>query len=377
MKLLYPLCLVALAACCHGFNTNNRFLVRVDYAQLPTDAAIQNFSHMIEEQFKAYTIKSYKLGSLRLLLVKGEEANVRKIESRPEVVYVEKDELMTAFQTCEEQSAAGCWGLDRTDQREQLPYDDANEPSATYVWGEDLGTGVVAYVTDTGIDHSHPDFNERASHGYTAGGMSNDDDVNGHGTHCAGTIGSTSYGIAKDVELVAVKVLDDNGSGFMSWSVEGLEWILEQHNDRSTGGQTAKTVINMSLGGGGHRGVDDAAQACIDAGAVVVAAAGNSDADACGSSPARLPDAITVGATTVTDQTWRFTNYGSCLDLFAPGAGVLSTTPGGETASFSGTSMATPHVAGVVARYFSSQADTPTPAQVPLIFIIYTNYQIS
>lgn len=325
----------------------NQYIIRVDEQILTSQSDLDVFSDMLKTSYKVDTIKNFDFGSVKLMHITGDYVNVRKLNALSTVKYIEKNQIVTAA-ACEEQSAAGCWGLDRTDQRERLPYTDANNPDATYVWADNIGDGVYAYVADTGIDHTDPEFGGRASHGFTSDEIPNDEDVNGHGTHCAGTVGSASYGIAKGVTLIAVKVLSDEGIGSTAGIVSGMEWVLSDHQHR---GQGAKSVINLSLSSGSSQAMDDGVQGLIDGGVIAVVAAGNRNSDACNISPARLPEAITIGATNVNDETWQHSNYGPCVDLFAPGEDILSTYPGHTSGTTSGTSMATPHVVGVVARY--------------------------
>jgi len=225
------------------------------------------------------------------------------------------------------------WGLDRIDQRGA-----ALDGLFSY---DASGAGVTAYVVDTGIRTTHAEFGGRARAGFDAFG-GDASDCHGHGTHVAGTIGGATYGVAKDVELVAVRVLDCNGAGTVSGVIAGLDWIL-------AGG--AAGVVNMSLGGGASQAFDDAVASLTSAGFPVVVAAGNSGADACGVSPARAPSAVTVGASDGADDRASFSNYGACVDLFAPGVNVLSAhhASDGATATFNGTSMASPHAAGAAA----------------------------
>jgi subtilisin family serine protease len=240
------------------------------------------------------------------------------------------------------------WGIDRIDQR-ALPL----STTFTYL---NTGTGVRAYVIDTGILYSHVDFGGRASFGYDAFG-GNGSDCNGHGTHVAGTIGGTVWGVAKTVSLIAVRVLDCGGSGTWSGVIAGMDYVTAQKQANPT----VPMVANLSLGGGANTAVDDATQRMITAGVATAVAAGNGNTggraqDACKYSPARVADAMTIGATTKTDAKTSWSNYGSCVDFFAPGASITSAwyTSTTATNTISGTSMAAPHVAGVAALHLQS-----------------------
>jgi subtilisin family serine protease len=248
------------------------------------------------------------------------------------VKFVEEDGVVTADTT----QSNPPWGLDRIDQR--------NRPlSATYTYNW-TGSGVRAYVIDTGIRTTHTQFGGRASNVFDAFGGSGAD-CNGHGTHVSGTIGGSTYGVAKSALLRGVRVLDCNGSGSNSGVIAGVDWVTNNHINPA--------VANMSLGGGISSALDTAVNNLANSGVPIAVAAGNSNADACNSSPARAANAITVGSTTTTDARSSFSNFGACLDIFAPGSGILSSYFSSDTATatLSGTSMASPHVAGVAALY--------------------------
>ena len=259
-----------------------------------------------------------------------EEAEALSLDFR--VKYVEEDGIVTADVT----QSNPPWGLDRIDQR--------NRPlSATYTYNW-TGSGVRAYVIDTGIRTTHTQFGGRASNVFDAFGGSGAD-CNGHGTHVAGTIGGSTYGVAKSSLLRGVRVLNCSGSGTNSGVIAGVDWVTNNHINPA--------VANMSLGGGVSSALDTAVNNLANSGVPIAVAAGNSNADACGSSPARAANAITTGSTTTTDARSSFSNFGTCVDIFAPGSGILSSWFSSDTATatLSGTSMASPHVAGVAALY--------------------------
>lgn len=269
----------------------------------------------------------------------------------PMVDFIEKDSMVFT-QDFEVENGAP-WGLARISHRDKLSLGSFNK----YLYDSEGGEGVTAYVVDTGINVDHENFEGRAIWGKTIPANDEDIDGNGHGTHCAGTIGSKTYGVAKKAEIVAVKVLRSNGSGTMSDVIKGVEYVASDHlkNGKSRKASTA----NMSLGGGNSPTLDLAVNAAVDVGIHFSVAAGNEDQDACNSSPASAEKAITVGASTLSDDRAYFSNYGTCVDIFAPGLNVLSTYIGSDTATavLSGTSMASPHVCGLLTYFLSLQPD--------------------
>ncbi|GAB1646052.1 S8 family peptidase [Krasilnikovia sp. MM14-A1259] len=268
----------------------------------------------------------------------------RRIAADPRVAYVEQNQKVSLLET---QNGA-TWGLDRVDQA-ALPL------SGTYTYPT-TASNVTAYVIDTGILYSHADFGGRATPGYDAVGTGGVD-CHGHGTHVSGTIGGATYGLAKQVHLVGVRVLNCSGSGTTAGVVAGVDWVTQN--------ASKPAVANMSLGGGASSTLDDAVAASISSGVTYALAAGNSNADACSTSPARVGAAITVGATTNTDARASYSNYGTCLDIFAPGTSITSDWASGDSATntISGTSMASPHVAGAAALVLARNPSY-TPAQV-------------
>ena len=298
------------------------------------------------------TKHSGRIGHVYSAALRGFSANLTAQEARrmaadPSVAYVEQDSLVHADAT---QSPVPSWGLDRIDQR-NLPLNN----SYTY---PNTASNVHAYIIDTGIRFSHNDFGGRASSGFDAIDGGTADDCHGHGTHVAGTVGGSSFGVAKGVQLVGVRVLNCSGSGTNAQVIAGVDWVTQN--------AIKPAVANMSLGGGIATSLDSAVANSISSGVTYAIAAGNSNgANACNFSPARVASAITLGSTTMTDARSSFSNIGTCLDLFAPGSSITSAWFSSDTATntISGTSMATPHAAGAAAL-IASVNPTWTPAQV-------------
>ncbi|TDD48785.1 S8 family peptidase [Saccharopolyspora elongata] len=294
-------------------------------------------------QYGGTTTATYT-STIRGFAAKLDEGLAKRLAGDPAVAYVQQDGVGRIAGTQQNPT----WGLDRIDQK-NLPLD----RSYTY---PNTGSGATAYILDTGVDKRHPDFEGRVRDGRDF--IDNDADASdcqGHGTHVAGTVGSKTYGVAKQVKLVSVRVLDCQGSGQYSQIISGIDWVAAN--------ATKPAVANMSLGGGGHTATDNAVRRAIQSGVTFAVASGNSNTDACGSTPARVPEAITVNATDRQDSRSSFSNYGRCTDIFAPGTDITSTLNGGGAGGMSGTSMATPHVAGAVALYLTANPSA-TPAQV-------------
>ena len=276
---------------------------------------------------------------------------VQALQNNPNVAYIESDATVSIKETLISPPTAqnnATWGLDRVDQ--------VDRPlSSQYVY-QYRGSGAYAFVLDTGIFASHQDFGGRVlpGAGFISDGQGSND-CNGHGTHVAGTIGGSQWGVAKDVKLVPVRVLDCAGSGSWSGIIAGIDWVTAQTHLRPA-------VANLSLGGALSTTVNAAVAAAVGKGVTMVVAAGNSGANACNYSPASEPSAITVGATTSADARASYSNFGSCLDLFAPGSSITSSWYTGPAAvqTISGTSMAAPHVAGAAALALAANpASTP------------------
>ncbi|OKK04616.1 serine protease [Streptomyces sp. CB03234] len=276
------------------------------------------------------------------------ETEAKRLAADPAVAKVVQNKKFTINAT---QDNPPSWGLDRVDQA-----DTAGDTKYTYP--DSAGEGVTAYVIDTGVRVGHKDFEGRAVSGFDAVDNDNDaSDGNGHGTHVAGTIAGAAHGVAKKAKIVAVRVLDDNGSGTTEQVVAGIDWVTKNHQGPS--------VANMSLGGGADPALDEAVRKAIASGVTFGVAAGNESTDAGQGSPARVQEAITVASSTKDDQQSGFSNYGSVVDIYAPGSDITSAWNDSDegTKTISGTSMATPHVVGAAAVYLAGHKDA-TPEQV-------------
>jgi len=275
------------------------------------------------------------------------DAQVARLRASKKVAYVEKDRVVTASATQNMDANGDPWGLDRIDQT-SLPL------SGTYTYNG-TASGVTAYVIDTGIATGHSDFGGRASNVYDALG-GDGQDCNGHGTHVAGTIGGNTYGVAKGVALRGVRVLGCDGSGSTSGIINALNWVRAN--------ATKPAVANMSLGGGYSSSLNTAATNLAGSGVFLAVAAGNEDQDACNVSPASASGTYTVAASDRSDTRAYFSNYGECVDGYAPGVDIKSSWLSGATNTISGTSMASPHVAGVGALYKGTNGDASSPTIV-------------
>lgn len=291
---------------------------------------------------------------------KFDDRILQAIRESDDVAFVEHDSMVYA----NELQRNAPWGLSRVSHPDPLTFKNYQK----YQYDPNGGDGVKVYVIDTGVNVEHTDFGGRALWGKTVPNGDRDEDGNGHGSHCAGTIGGTRYGVAKKATPVAVKVLRSNGSGTMSDVVRGVDWATGEHlkeeaRAQQKGEKYKGAVANMSLGGGKSPSLDLAVNGAVDSGIVFAVAAGNDNADACNYSPAAAELAITVGASTISDERAYFSNYGECVDVFAPGLNILSVWRGSRwaTNTISGTSMASPHVAGLAAYFLSLETEKVSP----------------
>ena len=367
MKRIFPLLLPLAVACSENASTSR--LIEPGAARATVAAAgtaipdqyivvfrpdVTNVSDLARQLAAAQgaTVQFIYQSALKGFAARMSTSAADAIARNPNVSYVEQDQVVNAIAS-ETLANGQPWGIDRIDARSGL--------DATYNYSL-TGAGVTAYIIDTGIRTTHSEFGGRATSGYDAVDGGTADDCNGHGTHVSGTVGGATYGVAKSVSLVAVRVLDCNGSGSVSGVVAGIDWVTANHHGPS--------VANMSLGGGASTSLDDAVRNSINSGVAYAIAAGNGNfagiaQDACNYSPARVTEAMTVGATSTSDTKASWSNYGDCVDWFAPGVSILSAwnTSDVATNTISGTSMATPHTTGVAALYLQANPSA-TPQQV-------------
>ncbi|MEM9456747.1 MAG: S8 family serine peptidase [Myxococcota bacterium] len=319
--------------------STGRFIVVFDeqeFASASMGAMMTQFnSFNVEETFDTQMLHGF--------VAPLSEDELEQVRYEPGVAFIEEEQVFSA-------SAVASWGLDRIDQA-TLPLD------GNYSVPVD-GTGVHAYIVDSGIRSGHSQFTGRIGNGFTAVNDGNGtEDCDDHGTHVAGTVGGSTFGVATNVTLHPVRVLNCNGAGSTSGILNALSWI--EQNAQSP------AVVNMSLGGGASPTLDNAINSLVGDGLTVVVAAGNENQNACNVSPARAPSAITVGATSTNDSQASFSNYGSCVDMFAPGVNITSALSGSnnQTGNLSGTSMAAPHVAGVAALILEGNPSA-SPAEI-------------
>jgi subtilisin family serine protease len=336
----------ALAATIQHGNTQKTYI-----ATIPKDSNV-SFSQSgadVVRRLGATHIIPFDINGFRGFIFKGDENLITQAKSSQLGLQIYEDGQVKGQQS-------PVWGLDRINQRD-LPLDNNAD------FGSATGEGVTVYVVDSGILVTHPEFEGRATWGANFIDDNKDEDCIGHGTHVAGTIISKTYGVAKKAKAIAVKVLDCSNQGTWSGVLKGLEWAVK--DVLSKGLTTA--VVNLSLGGRRLDPVNEAVNAVVDAGIHVVVAAGNDANDACLRSPASAEKSFTIGATNVQDQLADFSNFGTCVHLNAPGVNITSTSNKGQTAVLSGTSMATPHVAGVLALHLQTQAYTPADLKAKVI----------
>ncbi|KAH8682527.1 peptidase S8/S53 domain-containing protein [Xylariales sp. PMI_506] len=329
----------------------------IDAHQVKITSAIQKRNlnkRGLTGSFLSTSVRTFAMSGWRAMALDADDDMVTSINSADEVAYVEADVYVQASTLYEQTNAPS--GLIRLSRE-----DATNSSTAGYIFDGTAGEGITAYVVDTGIRTTHEQFQGRATLEYNAVNNVSTDE-NGHGSHVAGTIGGATYGVAKSVTLIGVKVLDADGGGTNSGVLDGLNFVA---SDATAKGLAGKAIMNMSLGGSKSTALNNAVEALAAAGVVPVVAAGNENVDASTTSPASSPDAITVGAIDQTnDRKASFSNFGSVVDVFAPGVNVLSVGIANDTASevLSGTSMASPHIAGLAAYLMALEGITNVTA---------------
>lgn len=292
-----------------------------------------------------------------LIWYQGEftDAMLEKAKEDPMVEGIYPDITINLLEPKVSTSVESNWGLTRVSNRGKM--DSSKKPTVL----ETDGQGVNVYILDTGIETKHPEFESRATFGNSFVKTDpTDSDHNGHSTHVASSVAGKTFGVAPSANLVSVKVLDGSGSGSLSGVMAGIEWVIKDHKQR----KNAKSVANMSLGSGRHELINRAVNSAVDAGIHMVVAAGNSNRDACLESPSSAEKVTSVGASTKEDKRAYFSNYGDCVSLYAPGHEITGAWLGGTTKTISGTSMASPHVAGTIAALLSRSKDSPSPADM-------------
>ncbi|KAK5992512.1 Subtilisin-like protease 2 [Cladobotryum mycophilum] len=336
------------------YNNNDFDDDAIDAKQAMFTAAIKKRNlgkRSLSGKFLSTSVHTFKIHSWRAMSVDADDDMIMSINSADEVAFVEADTIVSNKAMVAQTNAPP--GLIRLSNK---------APGAeNYVFDQSAGEGITAYVVDTGIRTTHTEFEGRASFGANFIN-SNDTDENGHGSHVAGTIGGATFGVAKRVSLVAVKVLDASGSGSNSGVLKGMQFVIDDAQKKKI---TGKAVMNMSLGGSYSDAVNNAISALQNAGIVSVVAAGNENQDTAKTSPGSAPEAITVGAVNGTDFRASFSNFGAGVDVYAPGVSILSVGITSDTATrvLSGTSMACPHVTGLAA-YLMALRGVSDPTQV-------------
>ncbi|MEW2353211.1 S8 family peptidase [Spirillospora sp. NPDC029432] len=319
-------------AAAQGTPAPGRYIVTMKSGSSPAGAAARVKAAKVQRYDRVLNGFAAKLSTSQL----------DRLRRDPAVAAIEQDQIVRASTT----QKSPVWGLDRIDQRKKTL-------SKTYTY-KSTGSGVNAYVIDSGLAHSHPQFGGRASMVWVAPEFNGDGwDHNGHGTHVAGTIGSATYGVAKNVRLRGLRVLDADGYGYVSTIVAAVEWLQKN--------AAKPAVANMSIGGGKSAALNAAVEKLSRSGVFTTVAAGNEGQDACKTSPSSAGWVMAVGATTIHDNRATWSNYGKCLDILAPGYGITSTWPGGGKSTLSGTSMAAPHVSGVAALYLAGKRTATFP----------------